>query len=69
MRKATINYPINNLEKVAASDFSIEVHHKGKAPVILSTTQYTYSDVFDYIKEQYEHDLDSIQKISIELVR
>lgn len=59
----------DNEEKVAASDFSIEVHHKGRGVVKLSTVNYTYEDVFEYIKEQYEEDLDFIQKVTIEVKR
>lgn len=67
MRKGIMTNPTNNDEKVAASNFSIEVHHKNKRVVNLNTVQYTYEDVFEYIKEQYEEDLDAIQKVIIEL--
>ncbi|WP_419955922.1 hypothetical protein ACN6MT_11275 [Neobacillus niacini] len=69
MRKAIIKTPSDNEIKVAASDFSIEIHHKGRPVVNLSKTAYTYEDVFEYIKDEYEEDLDTIQKIVITLDR
>jgi len=68
MRKAIIRNPSNG-EKVAASDYSINVHHKGRGVVNLSCTTYTYEDVFEYIKEEYAEDLDSIKEITIKLER
>jgi len=67
MRKAIMKSPSNNEEKVAASEFSIEIYHKGRGVVNLSTVNYTYEDVFEFIKEKYEEDLDTIQKVTIEL--
>lgn len=67
MRRAIIKSPSNNDEKVAASDFSIEIKHKGRGVNKISIVNYTYEDVFEYIKEQYEHDLDFIEKVTIEV--
>jgi hypothetical protein len=68
MRKALMTNPLNN-EKVAMSEYKIEVYHKGRSKVTLSTNNYTYEDAFEYIKEQYEHELDFIEKITIEVIR
>jgi hypothetical protein len=37
--------------------------------VRLENTNYTYEDVFEFIKDKYEDDLDYIQKITIEVKR
>lgn len=67
MKKALIKTPTDNGEKVAASTYSIHVHHKGGRVTDLSHVNYTYEDVFEYIKEKYHYDQDSIQKIIIEV--
>lgn len=69
MKKAIVKIPSDNKEKVAASDFLVQVHHKGGNVVDLPVISYTYEDVFEHIVEKYEHDLDFIQKITIEVKR
>ncbi|MFE4038240.1 hypothetical protein [Priestia sp. YIM B13489] len=66
MRKATIMNPSDD-EKVALSEFSINVHHKSGRVINLTCNNYTYDDVFEYIKEQYEFDLDYIEEITIKV--
>lgn len=69
MRKAIVINPSNTNEKVYASEYAIEVHHKGGGVVQLECVNYSYEDVFEYIKEQYKYDLDSIKKITIEVIK
>lgn len=62
--------PEDSLEKVANSTFAVKVHHKGQDhPVKIEINNYTYADVFDAILERYNHDLDYIDKLTIEVVR
>lgn len=66
MRKAIITNP-SSYEKIALSEFSIDVHHKSGSVINLTCNNYTYEDVFEYIKEQYEFDLDYIEEITIKV--
>ncbi|WP_340373278.1 hypothetical protein [Peribacillus sp. FSL E2-0218] len=66
MRKALVKDPSNG-EKVEASTYFIKVHHKSGKIIPLEVDRYTYEDVFEYIKEEYSHDMDYIQSISIEV--
>jgi hypothetical protein len=69
MKKATVTKPNHAEDKVAASEFEVEVHHKCGNVVSLVNTNYTYEAVFEYIKEEYQDDMDYIKKITIEVKR
>lgn len=65
MKKALINN-LQNDEKIAASDYSIEIHHKTGKVIELECVQYSYEDVFEYIKEYYaDKNEQAIDKIVI----
>ena len=64
---------INNLEseeKMAATEYEIEVHHDDGEVIELSCVRYAYVDVFEYISDYYENKNDkSVQKILIQAKR
>ncbi len=67
MKKAFINN-LNGDEKMAATEYVIEVHHKSDEVIELSCVQYSYEDVFEYIKEYYEDKNDeSVDKVIIKV--
>lgn len=67
MKKALIN-DLGNTEKMAATEYKISVHHQDGEVIELSCTNYSYSDVFQYIQEYYSDKNDSpVQKIEIKV--
>lgn len=62
--------PLENNDKMAASDYAITVFLKSDEVVELKTTQYAFSDVFDYIEEYFQDKNDeAVANVAIKLVR
>lgn len=68
MRKALMNIPQDN-EKIAFSEFVIEVTHKDGEKVKFTAGNYTFENIFEVIKEKYDEELNQIQKVNIEVLR
>lgn len=69
MKKSFMNN-LDNDQKMAASEYKIEVHHKSKEVVELNCTQYSFEDVFEFIKEYYSDKSDEpINKVVIQVQR
>lgn len=69
MKKALIN-PLDTTEKMAATEYGVEVHHKSDEVIELTFTQYSYAEVFDAIKEYYTDKNDnSVEKVIIKVKR
>lgn len=67
MKKAYIN-SLDNNEKLAATNYAIEVHHKDGEVVELERVQYSYQDVFESISEYYADKNDGpVDKIVIQV--
>lgn len=69
MKKAIMVNQRDLDEKVALSEYLVIVKHKDKNPINFKVAQYTYEDVFEFIKEKYENNLDKIEKVTIEFLR
>ncbi len=69
MKKALIN-PLDTPNKMAATEYGVEIYHKNDEVIELTFTQYSYSEVFDAIKEYYTDKNDnSVEKVIIEVKR
>ncbi|WP_153124651.1 hypothetical protein [Peribacillus tepidiphilus] len=69
MKKALVNN-LEGDEKMAASEYAIEVHHKSDEVIELNCVQYSFEDVFEYIKEYYSDKNDvPVDKIVIRVKR
>jgi hypothetical protein len=67
MKKALIR---NSDEKVALSEFHVQLFHKDGEVIELTRNAYTYEDVFEGIREHYENiDDTTVNRITIDLVR
>ncbi|MFP3357612.1 hypothetical protein R0K17_09570 [Planococcus sp. SIMBA_143] len=70
MKKAIIT-SLDENKKVAASEYGVEIHLASDEVIELEVTQYTYDDVFQYVKEYAEAKEidDAVSKILIEFKR
>lgn len=64
---------MNNLEsgeKMALSEYYIQVHHKSDEIIELTTNQYSFEDAFGWINEYYENrNNESIEKVIVQVKR
>ena len=67
MKKAYINSPD---ARTAASDYMIKIIYDNGEILEKQTTNYSYSNIFDEIKESHEGEHDrKVKSINIELIR
>lgn len=67
MRKAYIN---STDKESAASDYQIEIKYDDGKVSKESITAYSYSSIFDHIKENHENENDKkVQSIKIDFIR
>ena len=67
MKKAFMN-SLDNDEKMAATEYGIEVHHENGEVIELTSVNYAFQDVFEYISEYYENKNDTaINKVIIKV--